>query len=925
MSEIDNAGITRDQRLADEEARKILRDRVLANARQHNKDWQSSGKEADDWIDKQLNDWQTHAGRLPLPGRYSDSPNTSDELGFSEWVKSLARLLTDELLRTPAGVCIDGDWGVGKSTFMQMLKTELVRDRFTNSGWLVIWIDSSLLMSGEQVLPLVATMLLKKARERASGCLGQNIACAKPPALPWPSYLWDNIDDPPSEKDKKALTRNIKAWANKWQKKEGEREWTFTEFQALVREIRHGVLGGHGLSRIVIMIDDLDRCEPDIIWNVFCLHRILLQEPGLLFVYAMDESRVAEAIGGRLLMTGRNSLLEFQQAGSVRSFERGERFLEKFFTHKLRPPQPSALTLDKWFGKLIGVENKPTGFGEVLYWGLSANPRLIKFVANICGSMLDHLRTTPVINSDDNLWRRLTSKLGIEMAMQLLCKTVVLAYGWEPAFEPIRARLTRFRGAEAAARTSQMIPCIWGSKRFHSPIDRGLHALLTSRPAYPVDESMCADLIDAVDPYLTQSWSMHRHIGVALADTEEASIIQPGEVGIQEKRIIASQMDVKRTDEVVVGWQETNELPHELRTRLELPPPLIVADLFRRNNFNPTCQTMLRKANEIADSDPSTAQYLIAASIAIPNIDTDDFEAAIQIAAKVSSPEFGLAVYEKGISLFPEKQVYQINYFGSLLNQTDLTLRDKAMSIFCEIFNVDRHNLGEGIYDLTDISTKAWLSMLFDNAERAEIIDEALEVARAAGRNSQGKSCFIYRNIGRLLVLSGDIETGARITLASVFMDPKDNRSATWLFTSVIRAGWENLFNLADICFISAARDTDDVDNCYAVGRFLVSSEGGNKDAALLFKHTLSLSPTIDIVRQSLVSSLRKEGMHQDATNAEKESYIPTREDEKIQEKGRDAIATLWRQASQFGKIEYDGLVLFDPDAAPQWLEKEKE
>jgi len=50
--------------------------------------------------------------------------------------------------------------------------------------------------------------------------------------------------------------------------------------------------------------------------------------------------------------------------------------------------------------------------------------------------------------------------------------------------------------------------------------------------------------------------------------------------------------------------------------------------------------------------------------------------------------------------------------------------------------------------------------------------------------------------------------------------------------------------------------------------------------------------------------------------------YVPKRDVEGMRKKGKEALDRLLGLACQKGKIEYDGLLLFDPQNLPEWIHK---
>ena len=57
----------------------------------------------------------------------SDRPTTKDSLGFEPYVIAIAEFLTHPETKPPLTLSIEGEWGSGKSSFMQQLEKEIKR------------------------------------------------------------------------------------------------------------------------------------------------------------------------------------------------------------------------------------------------------------------------------------------------------------------------------------------------------------------------------------------------------------------------------------------------------------------------------------------------------------------------------------------------------------------------------------------------------------------------------------------------------------------------------------------------------------------------------------------------------------------------------------------------------------------------------
>ncbi len=64
-------------------------------------------------------------------GARTDEPAQEDELGFASYVEAVKTFVTSESTKPPLTISIEGEWGSGKSSFMQQLKSSLDDDQVT--------------------------------------------------------------------------------------------------------------------------------------------------------------------------------------------------------------------------------------------------------------------------------------------------------------------------------------------------------------------------------------------------------------------------------------------------------------------------------------------------------------------------------------------------------------------------------------------------------------------------------------------------------------------------------------------------------------------------------------------------------------------------------------------------------------------------
>jgi KAP-like P-loop domain-containing protein len=217
-------------------------------------------------------------------------PFFHDLLGFKESVIKIAPLLLH--ISTPFTIGVYGDWGSGKTSFMNMLSAYLAKESNLKTFWFNAWEyenETSLL------LPLLSKLaneidnkseLFDSIKKIASAVVltGSNIL------LKAATLNTINIDE--IEKNLKLYEEQVGKTYEKWVSDIDELR---SQFKNLVDKICKDS------SSLVIFIDDLDRCLPE---NVIKLienikHLLSVKGCNCIFVIGVDKEVLSSAIKAR--------------------------------------------------------------------------------------------------------------------------------------------------------------------------------------------------------------------------------------------------------------------------------------------------------------------------------------------------------------------------------------------------------------------------------------------------------------------------------------------------------------------------------------------------------------------------------------------------------------------------------------------------
>jgi len=226
----------------------------------------------------------------PISAKISEDPFLHDLLGFKDSIMRIATLLPH--ISTPFTIGVYGDWGSGKTSFMNMLSAYLSQKNNLKTFWFNAWQyenETSLLLP---LLSKLANEIDKKSelfdsiKKIASAVIltGSNIL------LKAATLNTANIED--IEKNLKLYEEKVGKTYEKWISDIDELR---SQFKNLVDEIcKDG-------SPLVIFIDDLDRCLPE---NVIKLienikHFLSVEGCNCIFVIGVDKEVLSAAIKAR--------------------------------------------------------------------------------------------------------------------------------------------------------------------------------------------------------------------------------------------------------------------------------------------------------------------------------------------------------------------------------------------------------------------------------------------------------------------------------------------------------------------------------------------------------------------------------------------------------------------------------------------------
>ena len=249
---------------------------------------------------------------MPL---WPDNPTSEDLLGFSDVASPIVEALKRDRL-DPVALGVFGDWGSGKTTVL-----ELVKDQLDDKSIVVVYTrpweydpatDPKATLIGEVLIAVrdAAGDAAKGPLKDRFAKLAKRIKWSKAIGLATHSAI--SLSPPTFEQVTEIFGKDD----------EGPEEPTLQGFRDEFEELM-GKLDS--VSRVVVLVDDLDRCLPESVIGALEAIKLFLSVRKMGFVIAADERLVRHAIATRY-------------EGAPKAEEMAQQYLEKIVQIPLRVP-----------------------------------------------------------------------------------------------------------------------------------------------------------------------------------------------------------------------------------------------------------------------------------------------------------------------------------------------------------------------------------------------------------------------------------------------------------------------------------------------------------------------------------------------------------------------------------------------------------
>ncbi len=343
----------------------------------------------------------------------TDKPADRDGLDFQPYVEALADLIKAPGTSTPLTIGLFGQWGSGKTTLMRLIQQQVEADQIFKTVWFNAWKYEREEIALWRVLILRTLDALRPRREDGSPypveelsdsgqqelvkkldrleqsvyttvewqelgqwtldwakALGGTVEGAAEIALslaPGGNLLIDLVKKVRKSVQGEEPSPIAEAFQREAQEFRREQLRSVEQFITTFEETINEYVFQNG-GRLVIFIDDLDRCLPERTVEVLEAIKLFLDVPGCLFLLGVDPDKVQAGIR-----------LRYKTAFDP---EEGANYLEKIIQVPFILPEIDPQDM-RGFVAQLNVDFPTPGCVDIFALGLAPNPRQIKRAINI--------------------------------------------------------------------------------------------------------------------------------------------------------------------------------------------------------------------------------------------------------------------------------------------------------------------------------------------------------------------------------------------------------------------------------------------------------------------------------------------------------------------------------------------------------------
>lgn len=278
-----------------------------------------------------------------------------DSLGIESYIKGLEEFITK--CPTPMSIALQGDWGTGKTSFLQAMKNDFEEEKNIYTIYFNTWQYSQFNMSDNLYTSFINNIVKKL------GELSGNTSMA--------SEMTSNVFKVGSSVLKQVVKNvtdiDIKQIESEALHREEEKAKAIESMKDKFEEMVAKTVKDGG--RVVIFVDDLDRLNPEIAVEMLEVMKLFMDVPNCIYILAIDYEVVVSGVRKKF--------------GSDMSEEKCRSFFDKIIQLPFRMPVDS-YKIEEMIKDVLGdrITSYIEPVSRMIRNTLGTNPRTFKRLAN---------------------------------------------------------------------------------------------------------------------------------------------------------------------------------------------------------------------------------------------------------------------------------------------------------------------------------------------------------------------------------------------------------------------------------------------------------------------------------------------------------------------------------------------------------------